>query len=277
MRLDQFSDGETRIEILESVSDRDVYIIQPLSMPTNHHIMELLLIADAVKRAGACQITAVIPYFAYARQNNSAKVIADLLTTVGIDQVITIDLHTDPQHIFFEKFIHNLNTTELFLKHLTEKMSAKKHFDSVVISPDNGGIARARAFSQKLNNSEPVIIDKHRPHPNIIEITNISGSVKDRDCIVIDDMIDTGNTLCSAARALKTEGAKSVIAYITHPVLSKNAIENITDAPIDELVVTDTIPLSAKATECSKIHVLSVTPLIANYIFARASFAPILP
>jgi ribose-phosphate pyrophosphokinase len=273
--ISQFGDGETRVEILEPVRDRDVYIIQPTSMPTNHHTMELLLIADAIKRAEAYRITAVIPYFGYARQNKSldsiiapvsAKVVADLLTTVGIDHVITVDLHTEPRDIFFEKSIHNLNTTQLFLDDLIESMSYKKKGDPLVVSPDTGGVARAKAFAKKLNNSELVVIDKRRPNPNVVEITNMSGNVKDRDCVIIDDMIDTGNTLCSAAAALKAQGAGSVIAYITHPVLSGEAVKNVSDSSIDELVVTDTIVLSAAAKACKKIRVHSVAMLIAKAI-----------
>ncbi|HXH54592.1 MAG TPA: ribose-phosphate diphosphokinase [Gammaproteobacteria bacterium] len=273
--ISQFGDGETRVEILEPVRDRNVYIIQPTSMPTNHHTMELLLIADALKRAEAYRIIAVIPYFGYARQNKpldsiiapiSAKVVADLLKTVGIDHVITVDLHTEPGDIFFEKSIHNLSTTQLFLDDLIETMSHKKDFNPLVVSPDTGGVARAKAFAKKLNNSELVVIDKHRPNPNDVKIRNMSGNVKDRDCVIIDDMIDTGNTLCSAARALKAEGAGSVIAYITHPVLSGEAVKNVGDSSIDELVVTDTIVLSAAAKACKKIRVHSVAMLIAKEI-----------
>lgn len=266
MLIDQFADGEAHVEILEPICDREVYIIQPTSAPTNHHLMELLLIADAVKRAGACRISAVIPYFGYARQNTSAKAIADLLTIVGIDHVITVDLHADPQHIFFEKFIDNLHTTQLFLDHFIEKMATKKHFDPIVVSPDSGGIARAKAFAKKLNHSEIIVINKHRPRSNVVEITNISGNANNRDCVIIDDMIDTGNTLASAATALKAKGAKSVMAYITHPVLSGNAIENIANSPIDELIVADTIPLSITASACPKIQVHSLAVLIADRI-----------
>jgi ribose-phosphate pyrophosphokinase len=269
--ISQFGDGETRIEILEPVCDRDVYIIQPTSAPTNHHLMELLLIADAVKRAAAYRITAVIPYFGYARQDKrlgsqtvpiSAKVVADLLRSVGIEQVITVDLHAEQVQGFFAKPIDNLYTTHVFLKDIFEK----KLVHPLVVSPDMGGVVRARAFAEKLNDSELAIIDKRRPNPNAVEIMNILGNVKDRNCVIIDDMIDAGNTLYKAAAILKAQGAKSVIAYITHPVLSGNAIKNITDAPIDELIVTDTIPLSAVATACQKIRVYSVASLIANAI-----------
>lgn len=272
--VSQFSDGETRVEILEPVRDRDVYIIQPTSTPTNHHIMELLLIADAVKREASNRITAVIPYFGYGRQDKclhsaavpiSAKLIADLLTTVGIDRVITVDLHAKQLQGFFEKPIDNLYTTYVFLEDILEK----KLIHPLVVSPDIGGVVRARAFAEKLNDSELAIIDKRRPNPNAVEIMNIIGHVKDRHCVIIDDMIDTGNTLRSAATALKTQGAKSVIAYITHPVLSGNAIKNITAAPIDELVVTDTIPLSVSAQACKKIRVHSVSALIAESVWGQ--------
>ncbi len=273
MRIEQFADGETHLEILDSVLDKDVYIIQSTSTPTNHHMMELLLIANAVKYAGACHITAVIPYFGYARQNISAKVMANLLTTVGIEHVITVDLHTDPQDIFFEKSIYNLNTTQLFLNDFIEKIASKKHFEPLVVSPDKGGVTRAKAFSEKLNPAEFVMIEKHRPHPHVVEITNINGNVKDRDCVIIDDMIDTGSTVCSVATALKAQGAKSVMAYITHPLLSGNAVKKIVDSPIEALVVTDTIPLSAEAEMCEKIRMLSVSRLIrSNLWFQQMNF-----
>lgn len=269
--VSQFNDGETRVEILEPLRDQDVYIIQPTASPANHHMMELLLIADAVRRASAKRMTAVIPYFGYARQDKrlhsatvpiSAKVVADLLTTVGIDHIIAVDLHAEQLQGFFTKPIDNLYTTEVFLEDILEK----KIINPLVVSPDIGGVVRARAFAEKLHNSELAIIDKRRPTPNAVEVMNIIGNVKDRNCVIIDDMVDTGNTLCSAASALKAEGAKTVIAYITHAVLSGNAVQNITDSPIDELVVTDTIPLSAVAKACSKIRVHSVAKLIADAI-----------
>lgn len=273
--VSQFNDGETRVEISESVRDKDVYIIQPTSAPTNHHIIELLLIIDAVKRASAKCVTAVIPYFGYARQDKrlrsatvpiSAKVVADLLTTVGIDHIITVDLHTEQLQGFFAKPIDNLYTTQVFLEDILEK----KLNHPLVVSPDIGGVVRARAFAEKLNDSELAIIDKRRPNPNAVEVMNIIGNVKDRNCVIIDDMIDTGNTLCRAGTALKAQGAKSVIAYITHPVLSNNAVDNINASPIDELVVTDTIPLSAAAEACKKIRVHSVANLIAETLGVKS-------
>lgn len=269
--VSQFSDAETRVEISESVRDKDVYIIQPTSAPTNHHIMELLLIIDAVKRASAKRITAVIPYFGYARQDKrlrsatvpiSAKVVADLLATVGIDHIITMDLHAEQLQGFFAKPIDNLYTTKVFLEDILEK----KLNHPLVVSPDIGGVVRARAFAEKLNDSELAIIDKRRPNPNAVEVMNIIGNVKDRHCVIIDDMVDTANTVCRAATALKAQGAKSIIAYITHAVLSGNAVNNINASPIDELVVTDTIPLNAEAEACKKIRVHSVATLIADAI-----------
>lgn len=252
--ISQFSDGETRVEILESVRGRAVYIIQSTSTPTNHHLMELLLMTDAVKRAGASRITAVMPYFGYARQEMSAKVVADLLAMVSMDQMITVDLHTMQCLDFFSIPVNNLTTTSLFL----EDALLKKLDDPIVVSPDLGGVVRAEAFAKKLNHVELSVINKHQPYLNTID------NVKDRDCIIIDDIIDTGKTLCNAAKILKAQGAKSINAYITHPVLSGHAVKNITEASIDELVITDTIPLSVAGKTCSKIRVCSIASLVAN-------------
>jgi len=267
----QFSDGESRIEISEDIQGRDVFILQPTSTPTNHHLMELLLIADAMRRAAATRITAVIPYFGYARQDRrlpstavpiSAKVCADLLTSVGVDRILTLDLHAEQLQGFFAKPVENLYSAPVFLKDVL----AQKHPHPMIVSPDIGGVVRARIFAQQLNDAALAIIDKRRPEPNKAEVMNIIGNVKDRHCVIIDDMVDTANTVCQAAMALKEHGAKTVVAYVTHPVLSGTAVQNIMASPLDELVVTDTIPLSAAAQTCKRIRVLSVAPLLAKAI-----------
>lgn len=269
--VSQFSDSESRIEIKENLQGCDVFIVQPTSTPTNHHLMELLLIADAVHRSAAHRITAIIPYFGYARQDKrlpnltvpiSAKVCADLLLKIGIDRILTVDLHAEQLQGFFEKPLENLRSSSVFLK----DAQTQQYPNPMVVSPDIGGVVRARIFAKQLHNAALSIVDKRRPEPNKAEVINIIGTVKDRHCIIIDDMVDTANTVCLAAAALKEQGAKSVVAYITHPVLSGNAIQNIEASKLDDLVVSDTIPLSAAARACARIRVLSIAPLLASAI-----------
>jgi len=266
-----FSDGESRIEILEPLRGQNVFILQSTSMPTNHHLMELCLMIDAAKRAFANRITAVIPYFGYARQDKrtpsmqmpiGAKVCADILTAVGIDTLLAVDLHTEQLQGFFSIPIENIFSEKLFLTDVLKN----NYKNPVIVSPDSGGVVRARIFAKQLNGAELAIIDKRRPHPDEVEIINLIGNVKNRDCIIVDDLVDTTNTLCLTAKTLKENGAKKIVAYVTHPVLSGKAVENIHSSLLDELVVTDTIPLNAKASACSKIRVESIAPVIAEAI-----------
>lgn len=269
--ISHFSDGETRIEILENVRGQDVFIIQSTSAPTNNNLMELLLMSDALRRASASRITAVIPYFAYARQDKrlpsarvpiGAKVVADLIATVGIDRLITVDLHSEPVQGFFSIPVDNVNASKAFL----EDIEHKQYKDVMVVSPDIGGVIRARTFAERLNNADLAIIDKRRPQPNESQVMNIIGDVKNRFCVILDDMIDTAGTLCLAAEALKKQGAKKIVAYCTHPVLSGSAIEAIEQSPLEEVVVTDTIPLNDKAKQCSRIRQISCAPMLAEVI-----------
>lgn len=269
--VSSFSDGESHIEILEPLRGQNVFILQPTSMPTNHHIIELCLMIDAAKRAFAKQITAVIPYFGYARQDKrtpstlmpiGAKVIADILTTVGVDTLLTVDLHTEQLQGFFSIPIENISSGKLFLDDILKK----NYKNPVIVSPDSGGVVRARLFANQLNGAELAIIDKRRPNPDEVEVMNLIGTVKDRDCIIVDDLVDTANTLCLTAKTLKENGAKKVLAYVTHPVLSDGAVKNIHSSLLDELVVTDTIPLSTEAKNCSKIRVESIAAVIAEAI-----------
>lgn len=268
--IGQFSDGESRIEILENVRGQNVFIIQPTSLPPNHHLMELLLIADALHRAKARHIIAVVPYLSYMRQDKSltpaqtpigAKVVANLLEIGKFDRIVTIDLHSEQLHGFFSMALDNLYSTPLFLENIR-----KKNFSNpVIISPDIGGVKRARSFAQQL--SAPLaIIDKHRFKSNKMQAMNVIGDIEGRECIIIDDIIDSANTICSAAALLKKNGATQVIAYVTHPVLSNNAINRIQDSSLDELIVTDTIPLSTTAKAYPNINILSIAPLLSEVI-----------
>jgi ribose-phosphate pyrophosphokinase len=264
-----FSDGETMVEILENVRGRDVFIIQSTCSPSNDNLMEILTMADALRRSSAHRITAVIPYFGYARQDRrvrsarvpiTAKVVADMLTSVGIGRVLTVDLHADQIQGFFCMPVDNVYSTPILLKDVQEQ-----HLDNLmVISPDVGGVVRARAMAKLLNDAELAIIDKRRSGPNKSEVMHIIGDPSERNCLIIDDIVDTAGTLCSAASELKNSGAKTVRAYITHPVLSGPAIENIMNSSLDEVVVTDTIPLSKEAQACSKIRVVSLAQMIAQ-------------
>ncbi len=267
----KFSDGETLVDILENVRGRDVFVIQPTCSPTNDNLMELLIMADALRRASAHRITAVVPYYGYGRQDRrvrsarvpiTARVVADLMTTVGISRVLTVDLHADQIQGFFYIPVDNIYATPEIL----EDIESRKLNNSVVVSPDVGGVVRARAIAKRLDDSEMAIIDKRRIGPNRTEVMHVIGDIKDRKCIIVDDMVDTGGTLCHGADKLKEFGAKSVTAYCTHPVLSGKAIENIENSTIDELVVTDTIPLSHAAQQCKKIRVISLSEMLAKTI-----------
>ena len=267
-KVGRFSDGEVMIEILENVRGKDVFVLQSVCMPTNDNLMELLVMVDALKRASAGRITATIPYLGYARQDRrpssarvaiSAKVVANMLVSVGVDRVLTMDLHSEQIQGFFDIPVDNIYSGPVLLGDVW-----KHDFQSlVVVSPDVGGVVRARALAKRLE-SDLAIIDKRRPRPNVSTVMNIIGEVEGRTCVLVDDMVDTANTLCEAARALKEHGAQKVLAYCTHPVLSGKAIERIANSALDELVVTDTIPLSEEAAQCKRIRVLSIAGLLAE-------------
>lgn len=266
----KFSDGEISVEINENVRGKDVFIIQPTCSPTNDSLMELLLMADAIHRASANRITAVIPYFGYARQDRrvrssrvaiSAKVVADMIVAVGVNRVLTVDLHAEQIQGFFSIPVDNVYGSPL----LTEDIERQEYKNLTVVSPDVGGVVRARAVAKQLN-VELAIIDKRRPAANEAQVMHIIGEVKDRTCIIVDDMVDTAGTLCKAATALKAHGAARVIAYCTHPVLSGNAFSNINDSDLDELVVTDTIPLTELFINCPRVRQLSMAKLLAESI-----------
>lgn len=268
--IGRFSDGEIRVEILENVRGHDIFIVQSTSRPTNDHLMELLIMVDALRRSSAGRITAVIPYFGYARQDRrarsarvpiSAKVVANLLTVVGTDRVLTIDLHADQVQGFFDLPVDNIYGSKVMLEDIVQHTLGDGEW--TVVSPDVGGVVRARAFAKQLGD-ELAIIDKRRPKHNQSKVMHIIGDVKGRRCLIVDDMVDTAGTLCEAATALKKEGANWVSAYITHPVLSGNAIDNIQNSGLDELVVTDTIPLQPDAKACDKIRVISVADMLAE-------------
>lgn len=270
-KINQFSDGEIACEILQSVRGTDAFIIQPTCAPTNDNLMQVLLLADALKRASARRITAVLPYFGYARQDRrihsarvpiSAKVVANMLTCAGIDRVLTIDLHAEQIQGFFDIAIDNLYATP----YLLDDLKAQNYDNLKIVSPDTGGVVRARALAKMFNTEEIAIIDKRRPHANQAQVMNIIGDVVAHDCVIIDDMADTAGTLCKAAAALKEAGARRVVAYVTHPVLSANAIDNINASVLDEIVVTDTIPLQDNAKSCQKVRVVSIAVMIAQSI-----------
>ena len=267
-----FSDGELRVEIEENVRGHDTFIIQSTCSPTNKNVMEIMLIADALKRSSASKITAVVPYYGYARQDRrvrsarvpiSAKVVADMFRSVGIDRVLTIDLHSETIQGFFDMPADNVYATKLMVDDIK---SNNERIEIVVVSPDVGGVVRSRALAKLLDQTDLAIIDKRRAAANQSEVMNIIGEVEGKVCIVPDDIIDTAGTLCNAANALKEKGAKAVKAYITHPVLSGPAIERLEKAEIDELVVTNSIPLSPDAKKCSKIRVISLGSTIAECI-----------
>lgn len=270
--VEKFSDGEIMVEIKENVRGKDVFIIQSTSMPTNDNLMELIIMADALRRASASRITAVVPYYGYARQDRrvrsarvpiSAKVVADMMASVGINRLLTVDLHADQIQGFFDMPVDNVYATPIMLEDIKRHDISKLK----VVSPDVGGVVRARALAKLLNDADLAIIDKRRPEPNQAQVMNIIGDVKDSDCVLVDDIVDTAGTLCLAANALKQNGAATVRAYITHPVLSGPAVDNIANSDIDELVVTDTINLSEAARGCDKIRVLSLSSMLAESIY----------
>ena len=273
IELGKFSDGEIKVEILENVRGHETYVIQSTCAPSNDNLMELMLIIDALKRSSASRITAILPYYGYARQDRrvrsarvpiSAKVIADMMNTVGIDRVLTVDLHSESIQGFFDMPADNVYATKIMHDDIKSKSSSDEKI--LVVSPDVGGVVRARALAKFLDESDLAIIDKRRATANESKVMNIIGDVKGKSCIVPDDIIDTAGTLCNAAEALKDAGAAKVKAYITHPVLSGPAIERISKSSIDELVVTNSIPLSPDAKKCSKIRVISLAPTLAECI-----------
>lgn len=268
----RFSDGEILVEILENVRGHESFIIQPTCAPTNDHLMELLIMADALHRSSASSITAVVPYFGYGRQDRrvrsarvpiTAKVVADMMSKVGITRIVTIDLHADQIQGFFSIPVDNIYATPVVL----EDIAQKNYANPMIISPDVGGVQRARATAKRLHDCELAIIDKRRPRANEAEVMNIIGDVSQRNCIIVDDMVDTGGTLYQAAKALKEKGATTVAAYCTHAILSGNAVSNLMQSALDELVVTDTIPLSLEAQKASKIRQLSISGLLAETIY----------
>ena len=266
-----FSDGEVSVKINENVRGKDVYLIQPTCSPTHKNIIELILMVDALRWSSAGRITAVIPYFGYARQDRrvrservpiSAKVIADILERSGIDRVLTVELHSEQIQGFFNIPVDNIYGTKV----MVDDINNQSFSDLLIVSPDVGGVVRSRALAKALDLSHLAIIDKRRDEANKSEVMNVIGEVSGKDCLIVDDMADTCGTLCNAAEALKEKGAKTVTAYITHPVLSGNAIEKINKSTLDQLVVTDTIPLSKQAEDCKKIRIMSLAPTLAEAI-----------
>jgi ribose-phosphate pyrophosphokinase len=268
--VDRFSDGEVMVELLDNVRGKDVFVLQSTCAPTNDSLMEVMVMIDALRRASAGRITAAIPYFGYARQDRrprsarvaiTAKVVANMLTSVGVNRLLTMDLHSDQIQGFFEIPVDNVYASPVLLADLNKL----KYQDVVVVSPDVGGVVRARALAKQMG-ADLAIIDKRRPKANVAKVMNIIGDVTGRTCVIMDDMVDTANTLCEAASALKAKGAVKVVAYCTHPVLSGTAVERIDASELDELVVTDTIPLRADAAASKKVRQLSVGELMAETI-----------
>jgi len=269
--VSQFSDGEISVEIHENVRGKDVFIIQPTCAPTNDNLMELVIIADCLQRASAARVTAVVPYFGYARQDRrvrsarvpiTAKVVADMLGSAGINRVLTVDLHADQIQGFFGIPVDNIYGSPVLLSDIERK----NYQDLIIVSPDVGGVVRARAMAKQLDDADLAIIDKRRPKANEAEVMNIVGDVQGRTCLLVDDIVDTAGTLCAAAEVLKKNGANKVVAYCTHPVLSGTAIDNVDKSTLDEVVVTDTIPLTKEAQESNKIRQLSVADELAESI-----------
>jgi ribose-phosphate pyrophosphokinase len=268
----KFSDGEVQVEIEENVRGRDVFVMQPTCAPTAEYFMELLALIDALKRASAGSVTAVVPYFGYARQDRrprsarvpiTAKVAAKMFTAVDADRVLTVDLHAEQIQAFFDMPVDNVYASPLLLADIWRNQGTD---NIIVVSPDVGGVVRARAIAKRLDDADLAIIDKRRPKANVATVMNIIGDVAGRTCVLVDDIVDTAGTLCAAAAALKQHGALKVVAYCTHPVLSGAAIDNIAGSSLDELVVTDTIPLSPAARACNRIRQLSVAELLAETI-----------
>jgi len=271
INVGRFSDGEVMVDIGDNVRGHDIYIVQSICAPANDNLMELLVMVDAMRRASAARITAVIPYMGYARQDRrprsgrvpiTAKVVANMIATAGVDRVLTVDLHADQIQGFFDIPLDNVYASPILMGDIWKH----EYPNLVVVSPDVGGVVRARALAKRLDDTELAIIDKRRPKPNESEIMNIIGDVEDRTCVIIDDLVDTAGTLCNAAGALKNHGARKVVAYCTHPVLSGNAVKNIESSQLDELVVTDTIPLRSEAVTCKRIRQLSVAAMLAESV-----------
>lgn len=267
----KFSDGEINVELIENVRGRDVFLIQPTCPPVNDNLMELLIMADACRRSSARSVTAVVPYFGYSRQDRrpratrspiSAKLVANMMAGAGIDRLLTIDLHANQIEGFFDIPVDNVYASPVLLGDAWRQ----RYENMIVVSPDVGGVVRARALAKRLDDVELAIIDKRRPRPNESKVMNIIGEVKGRTCVLIDDMVDTAGTLCLAAQALKDEGAIKVVAYITHAILSGSAVDKISKSALDELVVTDTIPLSEAAKQCGRIRQLTVAGLLGETI-----------
>ena len=271
MDVGRFSDGEVTVEVHENVRGKDVFLMQSTCVPTSDNIMEMLIMADAMHRASAQRVTAVVPYYGYARQDRrprsarvaiSAKVVADMISTVGIDRILTVDLHADQIQGFFNIPVDNIYGSPVLVDHIL----AQRYENPIVVSPDVGGVVRARAIAKQIDDLDLAIIDKRRPQANVTKVMNVIGDVKGKTCIMVDDIVDTAGTLCTAAEALKEEGASAVVCYITHAVFSGPAIERIANSEIDRMVVTDTIPLSEAANACEKIHQLSLDRLLAESI-----------
>ena len=267
----RFSDAEVNVELIENVRGRDVFLVQPTCPPVNDHLMELLIMADACRRGSAKSVTAVVPYMGYSRQDRrpratrsaiSAKVVANMMVGAGIDRVLTVDLHAEQIQGFFDIPVDNVYASPVLLGDAWRQ----RYENMIVVSPDVGGVVRARALAKRLDDVELAIIDKRRPRPNESKVMNIIGEVTDKTCVLIDDIVDTAGTLCLAAQALKDEGARKVVAYITHPILSGPAVERIANSGLDQLVVTDTIPLSEEAKQCPRIRQLSVAGLLGETI-----------
>ena len=266
----RFSDGEIAVEIHENVRGEDVFVLQSTCAPTNDNLMELVVVCDALRRASASRITAVVPYFGYARQDRrprsarvpiTAKVVADIMVGVGIDRVLTVDLHADQIQGFFDVAVDNIYSTPVML----DDIQRNQPKDLVVVSPDIGGVVRARAMAKQLD-SDLAIIDKRRPQANQAEVMNIIGEVDGRTCLIVDDIVDTAGTLCNAAKALKAQGAKAVVAYCTHPVLSGRALDNLTDSALDELVVTDSIPVPSEIMNTGRVRVITIAELLGEAV-----------
>lgn len=268
-QVSRFSDGEVAVELMENVRGRDVFIVQSTCPPTNDNLMELLVMADALRRASAGRVTAVVPYFGYARQDRrqraarvpiTAKLVANLMVSAGVNRLLTVDLHADQIQGFFDIPVDNVYASPVLLGDVWKQ----KFDDLIVVSPDVGGVVRARALAKRLDDADLAIIDKRRPRPNEAQVMNIIGEVAGKTCVIVDDLVDTAGTLCIAAKALKEQGAAKVLAYITHPVLSGKAVANIEASVLDELVVTDTIPLRGGAESCKRIRQLSIAELLAE-------------
>jgi ribose-phosphate pyrophosphokinase len=265
----RFSDGEIMVELMENVRGKDVFIVQPTCQPTNDNLMELMVMVDAVRRSSAGRVTTVIPYLGYSRQDRrprsarvaiSAKMVANMISGVGADRVLTVDLHADQIQGFFDIPVDNVYASPILLGDIWRQ----KYPDPIVVSPDVGGVVRARALAKRLGDADLAIIDKRRPRPNEAKVMHIIGEVEDRTCVLIDDLVDTAGTLCEAARALKAHGAARVVAYCTHPVLSGAAVKNIENSALDELVVTDTIPLRPEAKACKRVRQLTIAGMLAE-------------